>query len=232
MIDAPLLQIPIHRPWGLTASYLAEVVSIQDPDQKARVQIRLLGWDGPEGQDAPIWARVAVPVAGPDRGAFLIPDVGDEVLVSFVNGDPRLPVVVGGLWSGSQSPPEQFSRDRVDRWTFTGTRGTRIAIVEEDSGPLIAFETPNGVTGTLTEQDGGKIELSVMGSTTITLEQSGVTVQTGGTAKVQASQVDVSAGMVKVDAAMSTFSGIVKCDVLQATTVIASTYTPGAGNVW
>ena len=37
---------------------------------------------------------------------------------------------------------------------------------------------------------------------------------------------------VKVNAAISDFSGIVKCDVLQATTVIATTYTPGAGNVW
>jgi len=50
--------------------------------------------------------------------------------------------------------------------------------------------------------------------------------------KVQASQVEVSAGMVKVDAAISKFSGVVKCDVLQATTVVASTYTPGAGNIW
>jgi len=37
---------------------------------------------------------------------------------------------------------------------------------------------------------------------------------------------------VKVDAAIADFSGIVKCDVLQANTVVAQTYTPGAGNVW
>ena len=42
----------------------------------------------------------------------------------------------------------------------------------------------------------------------------------------------VSAGMVKVDAAMSKFSGIVKCDVLQTNSVISSSYTPGAGNIW
>jgi hypothetical protein len=49
---------------------------------------------------------------------------------------------------------------------------------------------------------------------------------------VQATNVEVTAGTVDVNAAMSKFSGIVKCDVLQATTVISSTYTPGAGNVW
>jgi hypothetical protein len=38
--------------------------------------------------------------------------------------------------------------------------------------------------------------------------------------------------MVKVDAGMSTFSGVVKCDTLISNTVISSTYTPGAGNIW
>ena len=41
-----------------------------------------------------------------------------------------------------------------------------------------------------------------------------------------------SAGMVTVDAALAKFSGIVKCEVLQATSVISTTYTPGAGNIW
>ena len=50
--------------------------------------------------------------------------------------------------------------------------------------------------------------------------------------KVQAAKVDVTAGMVTVDAAMAKFSGIVKCDVLNATSVVSTSYTPGAGNIW
>ncbi|WP_291983746.1 hypothetical protein [Candidatus Accumulibacter sp. ACC005] len=42
----------------------------------------------------------------------------------------------------------------------------------------------------------------------------------------------VSAGMVTVDTAMAKFSGIVKCEVLQATSVVSTSYTPGAGNIW
>ncbi len=49
---------------------------------------------------------------------------------------------------------------------------------------------------------------------------------------MQAATVKVSAGMVTVDAGMSKFSGVVQADTLIATTVIASTYTPGAGNIW
>lgn len=217
-----------------TAAHLAEVVSVQDPEGLARVQVRLLSYDGPEGQDGPVWARVAVPFAGAARGAFLIPDVGDEVLVCFVNADSRFPVVVGGLWNGAQSPPETLGGggDSVDRWTLVGKAGTRIAIVEESGGQeTVAFSTPGGVTGTLTDEGGGKVEMVAAGST-VTLDSGGVTVETAGTVTVQASTVDVTSGTVSVNAGMSTFSGVVKCDVLMATTVVASTYTPGAGNVW
>ena len=50
--------------------------------------------------------------------------------------------------------------------------------------------------------------------------------------KVQAAKIDVSAGMVTVDAAMAKFSGVVKCEVLQSTSVVSTSYTPGAGNMW
>jgi uncharacterized protein involved in type VI secretion and phage assembly len=217
-----------------SATYIAEVVSVQDPENLSRVQVRLPNFDGVADQDAAVWARVAVPFAGSRRGAFMLPDVGDEVLVSFINRDPRFPVVVGGLWNGNAGPPETLggSGDRIDRWTIVGKAGSRIAIVEESPGQaVISFATPNGVSGELTDKGGGKIEFKGAG-TTITVDSSGVSVQTPAKVKVQASQVEVTAGMVTVDAAMSQFSGIVKCDVLQATTVIASTYTPGAGNIW
>jgi uncharacterized protein involved in type VI secretion and phage assembly len=222
----------ITSPGIFGACYLAEVVSVQDPDNMARVQLRLLSADGVDDQDAPIWARVAVPFAGSNRGAFMIPDVGDEVLTAFINGDPRLPVVVGGLWNGAAAPSETLGGDRVDRWTIKGKNGTRIAIVEQSSGQeKITFDTPGGVSGELTDAGGGKIKLNAAGST-ITLDSGGVKIETGSKVSVQASQVDVSAGMVKVDAGMSTFSGVVKCDTLIATTVVGTTYTPGAGNIW
>lgn len=231
MTTASIFEIPVGV---YHASYLAEVVSVDDPLGLARVQVRLFSFDGVGEQDGPIWARVAVPFAGASRGAFMLPDVGDEVVVNFLNGDPRQPIVVGGLWNGGDAPPETLggAGDRVDRWTIVGKAGTRIAIVEETAGQAqILFQTPGGVTGELTDAGGGKVEIKAAG-TTITIDTAGVSIQTPAKIKAQASQVEISAGMVKVDAAMSQFSGVVKCDVLQATTVVATTYTPGAGNVW
>jgi hypothetical protein len=76
----------IAQPGVFHGTYLAEVISVQDPDSMARVQVRLLNFDGIGEQDGPIWARVAVPFAGADRGAFFIPDVGDEVATALTAG--------------------------------------------------------------------------------------------------------------------------------------------------
>lgn len=228
---------PADRPTfgALYGTYLARVVSVRDEENLSRVKVRLL--NAPEAvsdTDAAIWARVAVPFAGGDRGAFFLPDVDDEVAVVFVGGDPRQPLVVGGLWSGSASPPEQLggAGDRVDRYAVKGKRGSRIAMVEETEGQAtITVATPGNVTITVTQANGGKVELEASGNK-ITIDTQGITLQSSAMVKVQASKVDVSASMVSVDAAMSSFSGMVKCDVLKATTVIGTTYTPGAGNTW
>lgn len=220
----------VSTPGRAEGCYLAEVVSVSDPENLARVQVISLHADGVMDQDGPIWARVAVPFAGNNRGAFFLPTVGDEVLINFLQGDPRFPIVVGGLWHGSATPPETVSGGRIDRWSIVGEAGTRIAIVEA-SEPTISFTTPGGVSGELRDTGGGTIEFIAAG-TTIIVDSQGVSVQTPSKVSVSASQVEVTAGQVTVNAALSNFSGIVKCDVLQATTVISSTYTPGAGNVW
>lgn len=218
-----------------SAAFLGTVVSVQDPMNLSRVQVRVYAVDGIADQDAPVWARVVVPFAGAKRGAFFIPDVGDEVLVSYLSGDPRFPVVLGGMWNGNAAPPETLPGDSVDRWTITGKAGTRIAIVEAASGsPTISFATPGGLTGTMTDAAGGSIEFANSAQTSVKIDTSGVTINVpSGTVTINAaSEVDVTAPTVSVSAAMSTFSGIVQCQTLIATTVMGTTYTAGAGNVW
>ena len=213
----------------LAGAHLAKVVSVQDPQSLSRVQVTLLGPDA-DG-DAPLWARVAVAFAGDNRGAFLIPDVGDEVLVLFAGNDVRHPIVVGALWNGSTAVPEQIGGDRVDRWTLTGKAGTRIAIVEQSGQEKVEIETPNGAKATLTDASGGSIKLEV-GGNTITMNTQGISIQTSGKFKVQASQIEMTAGQVKVDTGLATFSLGVKCEMMTASAVIGKTYTQGAGNIW
>jgi uncharacterized protein involved in type VI secretion and phage assembly len=213
---------------------LAEVTSVADPEGLGRVEVRLWGLQGFPGQTLKAWARVATAFAGSGRGAFLLPDVGDEVLVGFVEGDPRHPVVIGSLWNGRQRPPEQLggNRRKIDRWSLKTRAGTRIAIVEEEAAsPRISLTTPAGVTVELDDQGGGQLTCQAQGST-IRVDASGVSVRTGSTVSVNAAHVGVTAPIVTVDAGLTSFSGIVQCNTLVTTTVIASVYTPGAGNIW
>lgn len=227
-----LFERPLHSP--LSGCFLGQVVSVADPQGLARVCVRLLNCDGVSEQDGPLWARVAAPYAGAGCGAFLLPGVGDEVLVTFVNSDGRFPLILGGLWNGSAPAPERLggSGDQVDRWTLVGKAGTRIAIVEEGSGaPTIAFSTPGGVRGRLTDLGEGEIALEVDGSQVV-LHPERVQIKTGGKAEVEAATVEVKAGMVQVNAGVARFSGLVQCETLVTQTVVATTYTPGAGNIW
>jgi len=212
-------------------SYLAEVVSVEDPDSRSRVQIKLLSFDQVGNQDAKIWARVAVPFAGDNRGAFFIPDVGDEVLVTFINGDTRYPIVIGSLWSGNTEIPDRIGSN-VNRWSIKGKEGTRIAIEEESaSSAKVLFTTPGGVSGELTDSGGGIVEFKT-GGTTLTIDPQGVTINTSMNITVQATQVSISAAMVTVDAGLSKFSGVVQADTIISNSVISASYTPGAGNIW
>jgi phage baseplate assembly protein gpV len=228
--DALDLTAPFALPpqW-FTSAHLARVTDVNDPASLGRVKVELYATD--TTRDVALWARVACPFAGDTCGGFFLPQPDDEVLVIFIGGDPRAPVVVGGLWNTSNKPPESIS-GKVDRWSITGKEGTRIAIVEESAATAtIKLSTPGGVTLTMTDESGGKVEIKC-GTNTMTLSSSGFEIQAGAKFSVTAPKADVSAPTVNVDAAISKFSGIVKADVVQATTVIASTYTPGAGNIW
>ena len=230
------MNAPVRGEFALLDSWragvhLAIVRSVEDPLHKGRVQVRIPAID-PDGT-ADIWARVALPYAGDNFGAFLIPDVGSEVLVAFLTGDLCWPVVIGNLWNGSTSLPESLPGKSVDRWTFTGKNGTRIAIVEENKGAeKVEIQLPSGaVFATLTDANGGEVTLKA-GSNTIKLSQSGVSIQTSGSFTVNASSMTVTAPTVQVNAANATFSDTITCNTVTTSAVVSTSYTPGAGNVW
>jgi len=223
---------PLERPsnW-LHAAYLARVVSLDDPERLSRIQVRLIGFDDCTNQDAPLWARVVCPFAGKDRGAFLIPDLDDEVLVVFQNGDPSYPLVVGGLWNGASAAPVEIAGGQNRYKVIRSKNGVTMTLDDQQGQERFILETPAGQKITL--KDGpGSIAIEDANGNSIKLETAGITINAAANVKVTAAKVDVSAGMVNVDTAMAKFSGVVKCETLISTAVISSSYTPGAGNIW
>lgn len=215
----------------MQSAHLAKVVDIADPERLNRVQVRLLAFDAVEGQDAPLWARVVCPFAGADRGAFFMPDVDDEVLVVFLQGDPRYPLVMGGLWNGSSTAPAELANEGNRFKRIRSRSGVTVTLDDQQGQEQLVLETPGGQRLTLSDGP-GKVTVEDSNGNRVVMEAARISFTASAELKIDAPQVRISAGMVSVDTAMAKFSGIVKCEVLQATAVVSSSYTPGAGNIW
>jgi phage baseplate assembly protein V len=146
--------------------------------------------------DERVWAPRATLDAGDRRGTWFVPATGDEVLVAFENGDERRPVVIGSLWSSNQQPPESDPERTLVR-------------------------TAHGATVVL-DDGGGAIEVSDLHGNVVTLSAGGVTIKSASKVKVTASMIEIEAGTIRVDAAVSEFSGLVQCDALSTNSVVTS----------
>ncbi len=206
---------------GLQNLHLAKVLENQDSQGRGRVQVRLMV------NQLDIWASCMSNSAGQNYGISFLPRIDEIVVVAFLRADEA--IVLGSVWSGSSSHPTD-AQAVEDIYAIVTPGGTKL-IMDESSSPKVTIETPAGHTITIDDSGAGEITIDRSGDQ-VKLSADGISITSSMKVKVEASQVDVSAGMVKVDAGMSQFSGVVKCDTLIATSVVGTSYTPGAGNVW
>jgi uncharacterized protein involved in type VI secretion and phage assembly len=204
----------------LQGVYTASVLDNRDREGLARVLVRV-----PGVSETGIWARLATMMAGRDRGTLFMPEIGDEVLVAFEQGDPRTPYVLGSLWNGKAKPPAADASTKLIR------SRSGVTLRFDDKASSVVIETAAGQRITL--KDGaGSVRLEDQNGNSVTLAAAGITVTASAKVTVDASTVEINASMVTVNSGMSQFSGTVKCDTIIANSVVGASYTPGAGNVW
>jgi len=135
------------------------VTDNQDPEDMGRVKVTYPWRDSDDESD---WARVATAMAGPERGTYFVPEVDDEVLVAFADGNIRYPYVLGALWNGRDAPPE------------TGDPNNDIRKITSRSGHELVFDdTDQSETVEITTSGGHSIVLDdSAGSETITISDS------------------------------------------------------------
>jgi uncharacterized protein involved in type VI secretion and phage assembly len=212
--------------------YPALVTDIVDPDAQGRVQVSLPWSPDGGGSGYSAWARLATLAGGPNRGSWFVPEHGDEVLVAFEAGDPRRPYVLGGLWNGSDAPPQSMDGAGNNYKKMLKTRnGVTVTLDDTDGSEQLVLETPGGQQMTLADGP-GSITLQDANGNSIKLDPSGVTVTAAAKLTVNAATAEVSAATLTVNAGMSTFSGVVQADTVITNSVISTSYTPGAGNIW
>lgn len=238
VVDLPpyehLLNERVPTGWGgrWYGVFPAIVVDIKDPDKQGRVKITLPWSPDARGGRYEAWARLATLFGGNNRGSWFVPDVDDEVLVSFEHGDPRRPYVIGGLWNGKDAPPESMDgTGKNDKKVLRSRNGVKVTFDDQKGQETLTLETPGGQKITL--KDGpGAVTIEDSNGNSVKLESSGITVTASAKVTVNASTVAVSAGTVTVDAGMSRFSGTVTAQTVMCNTIISASYLPGAGNMW
>lgn len=233
MLDALAALEAAHQRNRLYGAYVALVIDIKDPDGLGRVRIQL-PWAPDTGDGSyQVWARIAQPMAGNNRGTWLIPDPNDEVLVMFEAGDPRLPYVIGMLWNGTDKPPESMDgAGRNFRKVIRSRNGNKITLDDTDGQETVTLETPAGQKMTL--KDGpGSVEIQDSNGNDVKLDTSGITIRASAKVTIQAGGiVEVNASMLTVNAGLSKFSGVVNADAVITNSVVSASYSPGAGNIW
>jgi uncharacterized protein involved in type VI secretion and phage assembly len=158
------------------------VTNNKDPDNLGRVKLKF-PWLSDKDEDESNWARIAAPMAGKERGIYFLPEVDDEVLVSFEQGNPRFPYVLGVLWNGKDAPPANNSDGKNNLRLIKSRSGHAIRLNDEDGKETIEIIDKTGKNSLIFDTSNNTI--------TITADKDIILSATKGTIKLDAQKIEI-----------------------------------------
>lgn len=159
-----------------------------DPGGEYRVQVTIpiLG----DGSQA-VWARLSTFYASNKIGAVFYPEVGDEVVIGFMNNDSRSPVILGSVYSKPLQPPYPPDANNIKKAIVTRSK---LELTFDDQNKIVEIKTPENRTIRM-DDNGGTITISDSNKNTITMSSSGITVDSSKDLVLKAAgNVTVTAG--------------------------------------
>ena len=193
-----------HRILGVV---VAQVTDNRDPNHQGMVKIHL-----PWMPEIEPWARVSVPMAGPDCGTYFIPQRDDEVLVVFNRGDVREPYIIGSLWNGQDRPPATEDGDPVNKRLIRTPQGHEILFDDEAESITITSSSDHKIT-----IEPSKIELKTAeGEAKITMDTDAkkITIEAAETLELKAPQIKLEGEDINLQASNNVMiRGGSVCDV-------------------
>lgn len=165
----------------------------EDPEGENRIKVRLPIVD-PEEEG--IWARLSCLDAGEERGTFFRPEIEDEVIVGFINGDPRDAVVLGMLHSSAKPTPEEITNDNFKKGYLSREK---LKMEFDDELKIITLETPEGNIVKLDEDMGG-ISMEDQNGNKITMNSDGITIESAADIIITTSSGDATIEAVNINA--------------------------------
>ena len=155
---------------GVSGLQIGVVLQLQDdPTRDDRVLIKAPIIDD---KSKGIWARVAAMDAGNKRGTFFRPEIGDEVVLGFINDDPRHPVILGMLNNGKNPSPLLTPIKDTNHEKGVVTR-SGLKVWFNDDKKVMTLETPGGNQIVISDEGKG-ITLRDQNQNTVELNSSGI----------------------------------------------------------
>lgn len=138
----------------LCGVYYAIVCQNKDEELKqARIKVRFPWLDGGDVDQAH-WAQLATPMSGDKWGWYTLPEVGDLVVVVFIAGDIRQPVVLGGIWNKTDTAPEPIPDGKNEFRGYKSRSGHRFLLDDTDKSKISLMDKTSALQlsiGTLGE---------------------------------------------------------------------------------
>jgi phage baseplate assembly protein V len=182
--------------------YEALVAEVNDTAKEGRVKVQFPWFDD---QLTSEWCRVRQFYAGNDYGAFFIPEVGDEVLVAFIQGDMRYPIILGGLYNGKDKPPTARADDKDQK--MIRTKGQHEILMDDTKNKeCVRIKTKGGHQVTLDDTSGAEkitiIDSKEKNRVEIDTVANSIKVESsGGKLVLKANQIEISAdSTLKIEA--------------------------------
>ncbi len=164
---------------GLQTGIVTQLES--DPDGENRIKVRMPIISSSEDG---IWGRLSTLDAGNERGSFFLPEIGDEVIVGFINDDPRDAVVLGMVHSSALAAP-LTAEDTNHKKGFV-TR-SKMKMIFDDKKKSFTLETPAGKK-IIVDEDAGEIKIMDENENKLVMDSNGILIQSNGKIEIKATQ--------------------------------------------
>lgn len=189
----------------INGAVIAIVTNTTDPDNIGRIKV-VYPWNKDDGES--YWARVMSFYAGDDHGTLFLPEVDDEVLVIFEQGNMESPIIIGALWNNKSKLPEANEDGKNNIKRILTRSGHEIVFDDSESGEKLEIKSKSGHKINLDDTAGGeKVSIQDKSGNSIEIDavSNKITLKSSMQLSLEANVIDI-----KADSMLTLQGGIVK----------------------
>ncbi len=173
---------------GLHSGIVANIHEDADSTYKIKVMLPLLG------DTAYVWARFANFYASNNAGIGFFPEIDDEVIVGFLNEDPRYAVILGSIYGSKHTPPIPPEDKNPIKGISTVEK---LKLLFKDADKIIEISTPEG--NIITMDDAKGITIVDKNKNKIEMNASGIVIESAKDIEIKAPKGDIKMSCLNME---------------------------------